>query len=192
MVEGDRAFKNFPLKRCSKCKKETRILFPFRAINIDKRPEGMDVHEYIDKMQRSGGGDLVDLCIRCNPITVELGILTEDNIINMTEKQKAGMLNYTSQTAHLNTKKVVESSFDLGKGVLEIPKGARVSASEVLASGVAQGHKVRARVKIGGREKILTGKSKKDLIHQIEIAGAKFMQWEKMFAPLKRKGVKYD
>ena len=54
------------------------------------------------------------------------------------------------------------------------------------------GHKVRARVKIGGREKILTGKSKKDLIHQIEIAGAKFMQWEKMFAPLKREGVKYD
>jgi hypothetical protein len=89
-------------------------------------------------------------------------------------------------------KKVQQVAFDLGKGILDIPKGARVSATEVLASGVAMGHKVRARVKIGGREKILTGKSKKDLIHQIEIAGAKFMQWEKMFAPLKREGVKYD
>lgn len=191
MVEGDRGFKDFPLERCWKCKKETRILFPFRAIDIDKRPKGMSVNEYLGKM-KTDGGDMVKLCIRCNPITVNLGILTEDNIIHMTEEQKAGMINYTPQIAHLNMKKVQQVAFDLGKGILDIPKGARVSATEVLASGVAMGHKVRARVKIGGREKILTGKSKKDLIHQIEIAGAKFMQWEKMFAPLKREGVKYD
>jgi hypothetical protein len=191
MVEGDRGFKDFPLERCWKCKKETRILFPFRAIDIDKRPKGMSVNEYLGKM-KTDGGDMVKLCIRCNPITVNLGLLTEDNIIHMTEEQKAGMINYTPQIAHLNMKKVQQVAFDLGKGILDIPKGARVSATEVLASGVAMGHKVRARVKIGGREKILTGKSKKDLIHQIEIAGAKFMQWEKMFAPLKREGVKYD
>jgi hypothetical protein len=151
----------------------------------------MSVNEYLGKM-KTDGGDMVKLCIRCNPITVNLGLLTEDNIIHMTEEQKAGMINYTPQIAHLNMKKVQQVAFDLGKGILDIPKGARVSATEVLASGVAMGHKVRARVKIGGREKILTGKSKKDLIHQIEIAGAKFMQWEKMFAPLKREGVKYD
>jgi hypothetical protein len=191
MVEGDRSIKDFPLERCFKCKKETRILFPFRAINIDKRPEGMSVNEYLDKMKRDGG-DMVKLCIRCNPITVELGLLTEDNIINMTEEQKAGMINYTPQIAHLNIKKVQSVAFDLGKGILDIPKGARISATQVLASGVAMGHTVRARVKIGGREKILTGRSKKDLIHQIEIAGAKLMQWESMFAPLKRKEGKHD
>jgi hypothetical protein len=61
-----------------------------------------------------------------------------------------------------------------------------------LASAKAMGHKVRARVRVGGREKIVTGRSKKDLLHQIEIAGAKFIQWEEMFAPLKRKEGKYD
>ena len=190
MVEGDKGFKEFPLEHCFKCKKETRILFPFRAIDIDKRPEGMDVNEYI-KSQK-GKEKAVKLCIRCNPITVNLGLLTEDNLMNMTEDQKAGMINYTPQIEHLNVKKVSDVSFDLGKGIRDIPKGARISATEVLASAKAMGHKVRARVRIGGREKIVTGRSKKDLLHQIEIAGAKFMMWEEMFAPLKRKEGKYD
>ena len=155
MVEGDKAFKDFPLERCSLCKKETRILFPFKMINIDRRASSMDVIEYVKNQE--GKEEEGKLCLRCNPITVKLGLTTEDSIMNMTEEQKAGMINYSPQIAHLNAKKVQSVAYDLGKGILDIPKRARISATEVLASGVAMGHKVRARVKIGGREKILTG-----------------------------------